>query len=158
MVVLINASSPANDILANGLSDLTLGLSPIDWNQRTAEQIKARRPSGPAEKPVEGTHPAHPLEAYAGEYVHPAYGLMTVALKDGGLELNYKGFVAPLGHWNYETFRVAASDLSGQKLTFQTDARGQVKAVAAAFEPAVKDIVFERRTPPRNPGMRDEPI
>ena len=124
VVVLINASSPANDILAYGLSDLALGLSPIDWNKRAVEQIEARRASGPAEKRVEGTHPAHRLEEYAGEYVHPAYGLMTVTLKDGGLEVNYKGFVSPLEHWHYETFRLSTSDFAGQRLTFQTDASG----------------------------------
>lgn len=146
LVVLINASSPANDILAYGLSDLALGLSPIDWNKRTADQIIARRPSGPAEKPVEGTRPAHPLEEYAGEYVHPAYGLMTVTFKGGALEVNYKGFVSPLGHGHYETFRSSTGTFSGQRLTFQTDSRGRVTALTAALEPAVKDIVFERRT------------
>jgi hypothetical protein len=55
VVVLINASSPADGIQA-------YGLSPIGWNRRTAYQINARRPSGPAEKPIEGTRPAHPLE------------------------------------------------------------------------------------------------
>lgn len=145
LVVLINASSPANDILAQGLSDLALGLAPIDWNKRTADRINAPRPDRPADKPVEGTRPAHKLEEYAGEYAHPAYGLMTVTLKDGGLELDYKGFASPLAHWHYETFRLSAGDLEDQKLTFRTDVRGRVTAVEAAFEPSVKDIVFERQ-------------
>jgi len=145
VVVLINASSPANNILAYGLSDLALGLAPIDWNKRAADQLKSPRPSAPAEKRVEGTRPAHKLEEYAGEYVHPAYGLMVVVLKAGGLILNYKGFVSPLEPWHYETFRLSESDLAGQKLTFRTDVHGGVTAIAAALEPAVKDIVFERR-------------
>jgi len=145
VVVLINASSPANDNLALGLSDLALGLTPIDWNKRAADRLKARRTSAPVEKRVEGTRPAHKLEDYAGEYVHPAYGLLSVALKNDALEANYKGFVSPLDHWHYETFRLTASDLEGQKLTFRTDVRGGVTAVAMALEPAVQDIVFERR-------------
>ena len=145
VVLLINASSPANAILANGLSDLALGLSPIDWNKRAVEQMEARRASEPAEKRVEGTRPAHGLGDYAGEYVHPAYGLMSVSLKDGGLEVSYKGFVSPLEHWHYETFRLSASDLEGEKLTFRTDADGKVTGISGALEPAVKDIVFERR-------------
>jgi CubicO group peptidase (beta-lactamase class C family) len=145
LVVLINASSPANDILANGLADLALDLPPIDWNKRTADRINAPRPARPADKPVEGTKPAHPLAEYVGEYAHPAYGRMTVSVKDGALELSYKGFVSPLAHWHYETFRALASDLQDEKLTFQTDPRGKVTAVTAAFEPSVKDIVFERK-------------
>lgn len=145
VVVLINASSPANDNLALGLSDLALGLTPIDWNKRTEDRLKARRMSAPAEKRIEGTRPAHKLEDYAGEYVHPAYGLISVALKNDALEANYKGFVSPLEHWHYETFRLTASDIEGQKLTFRTDVRGGVTAVAVALEPAVKDIIFERR-------------
>jgi hypothetical protein len=66
-------------------------------------------------------------------------------LKAGGLILNYKGFVSPLEPWHYETFRLSESDLAGQKLTFRTDVHGGVTAIAAALEPAVKDIVFERR-------------
>lgn len=143
LVVLINASSPANDVLAQGLSDLALGLAPLDWNKKA--ETSAPRPERPADKPVEGTRPAHKLEDYAGEYVHPAYGRMTVTVKDGGLRLDYKGFASPLAHWHYETFRLAESDLEGEKVTFRTDVGGKVTAVSAALEPSVKDIVFERK-------------
>ena len=68
--------------------------------------------------------------------------------------MNYKGFVSPLVHWHYETFRAAAGDFAGQRLTFQTNASGRVTSVSAALEPAVKDIVFERRPAPRGPGDR----
>jgi CubicO group peptidase (beta-lactamase class C family) len=145
LVVLINASSPANDILANGLADLALGLVPIDWNKKTKDEIAAPRPDRPADKPLEGTRPAHKLEDYAGEYAHPAYGVMSLTLTDGRLRLDYKGFGSPLAHWHYETFRLTEGELEGEKLTFKTDVRGKVTAVSAALEPAVKDIVFERR-------------
>ncbi len=146
VVVLLNANTPATDILANGVSDIALGLAPIDWNKRTADRLKTGRTAGSAEKPVEGTRPAHPLEAYAGEFVHPAYGLITITVKNGGLVMDYKGFVSPLAPWHYETFRVAESDLADEKLTFQTDTKGKVAAVSSPLEPAVKDIVFERRS------------
>jgi CubicO group peptidase (beta-lactamase class C family) len=145
LVVLINASSPANDVLARGLSDLALGLAPIDWNKKALDGLAARRAERPADKPLEGTRPAHALEDYAGEYVHPAYGKMTVTVADGGLRLDYKSFASPLAHWHYETFRLTESDLEDEKLTFRTDVKGRVTAVSAALEPAVKDIVFERR-------------
>ena len=54
-----------------------LGLEPIDW---LAEGLDRRTKSLAAEKEAKkkketvrrsGTHPAHPLEEYAGDYQHP---------------------------------------------------------------------------------------
>jgi hypothetical protein len=72
---------------------------------------------------------------------------MAVTVKDGKLELAYKGYVTPLEHWHYETFRTTATDLADEKLTFGTDSRGRVITVSAALETAVKDIVFKRKPP-----------
>jgi CubicO group peptidase (beta-lactamase class C family) len=146
VVVLINASSPASNILANTVSDLALGLSPIDWTKRVEEQMKEGRQSRPQEKRVEGTVPAHKLEAYAGEYLHPAYGSLTIEKTDGALRAMLHGFDLALEHWHYETFVIAGEEFRGQKLTFQTNAKGEVSAVSGNLEPAVKDIIFERRT------------
>ncbi len=144
VVILINASSPANNILANTISDLALGLAPIDWGKRVEDQIKDR-PAPVPEKRVEGTSPAHKLEDYAGEYVHPAYGLVKVEVSDGGLAAVIHGFSSPLVHWQYETFRMASGDLRNTRFVFVTRADGAVSWVAANFEPAVKDIVFDRQ-------------
>jgi len=143
-VVLINASSPAINVLALTLSDLVLGLSPIDWGKRTQEEIKAQ-PAEPQEKRIEGANPAHKLEEYAGEYAHPAYGVLTVEKTAEKLRASFHGFAFTLEPWNYETFVISDGDFQGQKLTFQTNAKGEVSAVSGDFEPAVKDIVFERR-------------
>jgi CubicO group peptidase (beta-lactamase class C family) len=148
LVVLINADSPAINILANGVADLALGLEPIDWSRRFQEILKAGGAAETEEPHVEGTKPAHNLEQYAAEYFHPAYGTLQVEIKDGRLMAATHGFSSPLEHWHYETFRVAESELRGQKLTFRTDERGRVVAVEAKLEPAVKEIVFERVTPP----------
>lgn len=143
IVVLINANSPANNILANTVSDLALGLAPIDWGKRVEDQIKGRRAPVPDQR-VEGTSPAHKLEDYAGEYIHPAYGTLTVEVRDGGLAAVIHGFSSPLDHWQYEMFRMASGDLRNTRFNFVTGADGTVASVAANFEPAVKDIVFNR--------------
>jgi len=148
IVVLINASSPASYILACSVSDLALGLSPIDWAKRAEEQMKAGRQAVTQEKRIEGTAPAHKLEEYAGDYLHPAYGTLTIEKTDGTLHAVLHGFTLALEHWQYETFVISGKEFQGQKLTFQTNAKGEVSAVAGNFEPAVKDIVFERQ--PKN--------
>ncbi len=145
LVVLINASSPAINVLALSVSDIALGLSAIDWTKRAQEEMKKSQSAEPQEKRVEGANPAHKLEEYAGEYVHPAYGILNVEKTAEKLRGSFHGFEFSLEPWHFETFLIADSPLQGEKLTFQTSAQGEVKAVTAPLEPAVKDIVFERR-------------
>jgi len=146
VVILINASSPANEILLMGISDLALGLTPVDWEGRLREMLKNAGAGGALQDPrVQGTTPAHKLDDYAGDYLHPAYGPIHVELKDGRLSVMFHGFVSPLEHWHYETFQATENEIKGQKWTFQTDVRGDVASVSARLESAVKDIVFERR-------------
>ncbi len=149
LVVLINADSPAIGILANAIADLALGLEPVDWAKRFEERLKAGGATEAEEPRIEGTKPAHKLEEYTGEYVHPAYGTLKVDIEGGRLNVVTRGFYSPLEHWHFETFRIGESELSGQKFVFRTDEQGRVVAIAAKLEPAVKEIVFERVPPPR---------
>jgi hypothetical protein len=147
LVVLINASSPAINVLALSVSDIALGLSPIDWTQRAQREMKEIEQHEPQEKRIEGAGPAHKLEEYAGEYDHPAYGVLKVETAAEKLRGSFHGFTFTLEPWHFETFLVADGPLQGEKLTFQTNAQGEVGSVSVPFEPAVKDIVFERRPP-----------
>jgi CubicO group peptidase (beta-lactamase class C family) len=149
VVVLINTDSPAINILANGVADLALGLEPIDWSRRFEKMLKAGGAAETEEARVSGSKPAHQPEEYAAEYIHPAYGTLKVEIKDGRLIAETHGFSSPIEHWHYETFRVSESELRGQKLTFRADERGRVVSVEAKLEPAVKEIVFERVSPPK---------
>jgi CubicO group peptidase (beta-lactamase class C family) len=151
LVVLTNIDSPAINILANGITDLALGLAPFDWSKRYEERLKSRNEAETAEPRVMGTSPAHKLEDYAGEYSHPAYGTLKVKFEAAGLTLETHGFSSPLEHWHFETFRVAEGELRGQKISFRTNEQGQITAAAARLEPAVKEIVFERMPLPKQP-------
>lgn len=145
-VVLINANTPGINALASGIADLAMGFEPIDWNKRLQEE--SRRAQGARKPPVRvpGTSPGHRIEDYAGEYRHPAYGLMLVEAAGGSLSVRFHGYASPLEHWNYETFAITQGDVSGIRLTFQTNARGEVAGLSAPLESAVKDIEFERTT------------
>ncbi len=149
LVVLTNMDSPAINILANGIADLALGFEPIDWSRRFEEIRKSAKEAETEEARVEGTKPAHKLEEYAGDYVHPAYGMLRLEIRDGRLIVETHGFSSPLEHWHFETFRVEDNQLRGKKINFWTDERGRVIAAAAKLEPAVKEIVFERMIRPK---------
>src|SRR5262249_41505593 len=97
-----------------------------------------------------GTHPAHPLEEYAGDYVHRGYGTLKIALRDGKLVYTYNGIEATLEHWHYEVFAApkadndpAMADLN-LELQFQDDLKCYVSTVALPLEPRVKPIVFAK--------------
>jgi CubicO group peptidase (beta-lactamase class C family) len=144
VVVLVNLGGALPTIIANYASDVLLGLDPLDWNKKAQDQMKAAAAAAPQEKRVEGTKPAHKLEDYAGEYSHPAYGLLKLEAAQDKLKASFHSYSSPLEHWHYETFRIAEADLRGTRLTFQTNLRGEIVSVSAPLEPSVKEIIFQR--------------
>jgi hypothetical protein len=94
------------------------------------------------------TQPAHELEAYAGEYEHPAYGVMSVKEQGGALHWTWRGMIAPLMHRHYETFELpeVPDRLLPDRLaiTFLTDRDGNIVSLSTPLEPVVKDTVFAR--------------
>jgi CubicO group peptidase (beta-lactamase class C family) len=142
------------ELLIRAAADRILGLAAEDWIGDAAKKMaegeavgkKAEEKLGTRRRP--GTVPAHKLEEYAGDYRHPGYGDLTVTLKGGQLGFVYNGIVTPLLHWHYETFNGGKADdpaFKDMKLTFRTDANGNVAGVAIPFEPAVDDIYFIKR-------------
>jgi CubicO group peptidase (beta-lactamase class C family) len=141
--------------LARHTMDRLFKLEPIDWSGedlvkrgQTRELDKAAKAKKTSvRKP--GTKPAHKLEEYAGDYEHPGYGPLKVAVAGDHLEMTYNGITAPLEHWHYEVWngKEGAKDptFENMKVQFQGDLKGNVAAVAAPFEPQVKDIVFTRK-------------
>ncbi len=150
--------SPLPETLARHAIDRLLGLSPRDWTgERLARRAKTRdlEKEGEAKKTTfrrTGTSPAHPIADYAGEYEHPAYGILAIAQKGAGLEMTYNRIATPLEHWHYEVWsglkkegEKADNTFENFRIQFLTDFDGEVSAVAAPMEPKVKDIVFARR-------------
>ncbi|MGE5345057.1 MAG: serine hydrolase, partial [Acidithiobacillales bacterium] len=151
-------ASPLPGILARHAIDRLCGFPPRDWNaEGLAKRVKGREfekegeaKKGTVRKP--GTHPAHPLAEYAGEYEHPAYGILEISVKGSGLEMTYNRITTPMEHWHYEVWsglRVegekADNTFENFRIEFLTDFDGEVSGVAAPMEPTVKDIVFTRR-------------
>jgi CubicO group peptidase (beta-lactamase class C family) len=155
IVVLNNLGGSAlPDLIANHVSDRLLGLDTIDWlGEALEKKTKARGAEKDAKKNKDearrpGTHPAHAIEEYAGDYEHPGYGKLSIALKDRKLVVKYNRIEATLEHWHFEVFAApkadndpALNDLN-LKLQFQDDLKGYVTSVTVPFEPRVKPIVF----------------
>ncbi len=155
LVVLTNKDgTPLPGLIARHASDRLLGLASIDW---LAEGLDRRTKGLEAEKAAKtkkdtvrrpGTHPAHPLEEYAGDYEHAGYGPLQIEVHDGRLVSVYNGIRATLDHWHYEVFNAPKADNDPAlaeldlRLQFRTNFKGYVDAVAVPLEPSVEPIVF----------------
>jgi CubicO group peptidase (beta-lactamase class C family) len=159
IVVLANMDgTPTRDLLPRHALDRLLGLEARDWS---GEALKRRAESKAQEKEAEakkklarktGTSPSHPLAEYAGDYEHPGYGVMKVALKDGSLAMTFNGITTPFEHWHHDVFNgLKAEDpvFEDEKLQFGSGLDGEIEVVQMALEPSVKPIVFTKKADAR---------
>jgi CubicO group peptidase (beta-lactamase class C family) len=158
VVVLTNLDgTPLRDLVPYYVYDRLLGLSSIDWVGRYHEiEEKARHQELAADKQgytgrKTGTHPSHELAEYAGQFEHPGYGTLSIRLDATGnaprLFMKLNDIERPLEHFHYDTFQVPENPLDPfekLKVTFPTDAQGEISTVEANLESHVKDIVFTR--------------
>jgi CubicO group peptidase (beta-lactamase class C family) len=142
------------EALTYHIIDRLRGREPVDWRER----FRKRREESIAQIPIDknarekarrtDTRPAHELAAYAGDYDHPAYGVMSIREQDGALHWSWRGLFAPMIHRHYETFELPEVPdrhvPDGLDITFLTDRDGNIVSLSAPLEPAVKDIVFAR--------------
>ncbi|HEU0176806.1 MAG TPA: serine hydrolase [Blastocatellia bacterium] len=155
MVALTNLNgTPLRDLITQVAADRLLKLPQIDWiTQAAARRAAMEAASKEGEKKkevtrVQGTQPSHKLEDYVGDYEHPGYGVLKVALREGKLEATFNNIATPLEHWHYDTFnggKAKDPTFSNMKYSFQTDVNGYVAKVSAQFEPSVKEIVFAKK-------------
>ncbi|MCE9563830.1 MAG: serine hydrolase [Planctomycetes bacterium] len=133
-----------NAALTNSLIDLYCGLPAKDWNayfRKIVEQEAADRKAtlearNAARDP--NAKPTLPLTGYAGEYTHPAYGSLKVAIVNGRLVLTWGGFECVLEHFEADTFRITEGFFADRLVPF-TVADG--KATRLKFS----DQQFERK-------------
>ncbi|KAF9960819.1 hypothetical protein BGZ72_005825 [Mortierella alpina] len=100
---------------------------------------KQARGEGKLPKRIPNQPPAHPLEAYTGDYSHPLYGELSVRVdidkrdeEKGHLLLCRRGSCDPMEHLHFELFVVKFADITGMFMavvTFQTRADGKVGSV-----------------------------
>jgi len=131
--------------------ELLLGLEEIDWNGKLksfvdkmrGEAKKAKDQSASDRQP--DTQPPHPLAAYAGDFEHPGYGVLSVKEADAKLTATYNQIDMPLTHYHYDTFEGAPEGIEMSfKFQFHLDLKGNVEKVSLQLEPSVAPGVFTR--------------
>jgi CubicO group peptidase (beta-lactamase class C family) len=158
VVVLTNAWSSIGPAIVYRVFDELLGLEPIDWPGRLKERFDAARAGlkdARAERPrVEGAALLRPLEEYAGEYEHPGYGTISIAVSDGKLIPTFGTLQLTMTHRHFDVFDLEWHELAEQNiqfdLIFQTGPDGDVVGLTVPFEPELEDpIRFVRKPDPR---------
>jgi CubicO group peptidase (beta-lactamase class C family) len=158
VVVLTNLDGTRlRDLVPFQIYDKLLGMEAIDWVQRYREiETKERDQELNAEKKgytgrKTGTKPTHELVDYAGEFEHPGYGTLSIrADATAGAQkllLKLNDIARPLEHFHYDTFQVPENPLDSfekLRLTFPTNAQGEISIVQATLDTNVKDITFTR--------------
>lgn len=137
------------DTVVYNVFERMLGLDQTPWNERwlgimgkLKQGITVARSKAGAEQ-VPGTLPSHPLQDYAGDYEHAAYGRLRISMKEAGLRFSFRGPELPLEHVHYDRFDTPDDEREGKwSLNFSTDPQGDVSAVQMSLDQA--DAVFVR--------------
>jgi hypothetical protein len=90
---------------------------------------------------------SHPLGDYAGDYEHPAYGILKIEVAGDGLKGTIHALSGKVEHYHYDVFQFAGepgNPLSKEKILFHTSFAGDIKSVSAPIESSLKDIGFTR--------------
>ena len=158
VVVLTNLDgTPLRDLVPYFVYDKLLGLPAVDWVQRFRQieskaheqELAADKKGFTGRKP--GTHPSHDLADYAGQFEHPGYGTMVIRADSSGgaqkLVMKLNDIERPLEHFHYDTFQVPENPLDQfekLRITFPTNAQGEISTLQANLESRVSEIVFTR--------------
>ncbi len=156
IVAFTNRGSGLGGLVSQTAADRVLGLKPVSWIDDALERSRQREP---AEEDMEAnkdaarvadTTPSRPLDAYAGDYHDPGYGVVTVRHADDRLYARFNGIDTPLAHWHYDVWKGDPSreeDTTFESMTYQfrADFDGQIAELVAPFETTSSPIVFRKQ-------------
>jgi CubicO group peptidase (beta-lactamase class C family) len=127
-----------------------LGMDQTPWSERLLDlRLKSKKAGTEARAKAGGdrvpnTKPSHALADYAGDFEHPAYGVLKVQLKDGALQMDFHKIRLPLSHFHYDRFETPNDETYGRTaINFQTDPQGDVDKAVVSLDEA--EVVFTRR-------------
>ena len=145
-------AAPLYNVVSYNVYERLLGLSQTPWSERLnairlkdkASGTQARAQAGAGR--VAGTRPSHALDAYVGEYAHPAYGVLTIARGDTSLLFDFHKIRMPLAHFHYDRFDTPDDEYEGRySVNFVTNPQGEVDRAEMSLDEAA--VVFTRRVP-----------
>jgi hypothetical protein len=164
VIVLTNTSSSAMaPVVAYRVLDELLGLEPLDWfgdfKPRFDAAMGGMREARSVRRVVASAARPRPLAAYAGDYEHPGYGVLSITTDGETLRPRLGTLDLSMAHRHYETFDLEWHELGDQShifpLMFLSDADGDITGLTVPFEPSVDPLRFDRLpdAPARDPEV-----
>ena len=95
-----------------------------------------------------GTQPSRELPAYAGDYEHPAYGIVQIRIEEGQLRWRWHRFAAGLEHYHYDTFVLPIAVMGRPLARFTLGDDGNVAALHVGGN---LDVTFRRTDGSKRP-------
>ncbi|HYA98236.1 MAG TPA: serine hydrolase, partial [Methylomirabilota bacterium] len=98
VLVIGNHSQPLYNIVSYNVYERLLGMDQTPWSERMlARRLAGKKAATEARSKagqdrVPDTKPSHALADYVGEYEHPAYGIVKIALEGDRLQFNFHEF------------------------------------------------------------------
>jgi hypothetical protein len=101
---------------------------------------------------VKDTKPSHALADFAGQYEHPAYGILKIGMKDGQLQFDFHNLQFPLSHFHYDRFDTPDDERYGKwSVNFSTNPQGDVDKAVMSLDEA--EAAFTRRPETVDPAL-----
>lgn len=133
-VVFANAKWAIKNVVANLMFDHFLGLPKKDWDSILSDMDAPQEEIAGfylefKKSRIADAPPSLPLADYAGEYLHPQYGVASVRFENGKLSMHWGKKDFKLEHWHFDTFASYDQSLNFgiDTATFALDASGRPK-------------------------------
>src|SRR6266542_3313092 len=145
-------TAPLYNAISYNVYERLLGMEPTPWTDRLLDiRLKNKKAGTEARSKagygrVANTKPSHPLADYVGEYEHPAYGILKIALKDNQLQFDFHKMRFPLTHFHYDRFDTPDDEQDGKwSVNFATNPQGDIDEATMSLDEA--EASFVRRAP-----------
>ena len=145
------------NVVSYNVYERLLGMDQTPWSDRMLEarlkgkkaETEGRAKAGADQ--VKNTRPSHALADYAGEYEHPAYGVLKVGITDSPLQFDCHTLVFPLTHSPYDRFDTPDDEQYGKfSVNFLTNPQGDVDRAVMSLDEA--EVTFTRRAVTLDPA------
>ena len=152
--VIGDQSQPLYNTITYNVYERLLGMDLTPWSERNlADRDKGKAVgkegrSKAGEDRIAGAGPSHALADYAGEFEHPAYGIMKINLKaKDSLQFDFHDIVLPLTHYHYDRFDTPNDEEYGLwSLNFITSPSGEISGLVVSLDEG--QVTFTRRVDP----------
>lgn len=143
-------SAPLYNIITYNVYERLLGMDQTPWSERglidrgKGKQLDREGRQKAGGDQVAGTSPSHPIADYIGQYEHPAYGAITISMKDSSLQFNFHKITLPLNHYHYDRFDTPNDEEDGLwSVNFFSNPQGEIDRATMSLDES--GATFARR-------------